>query len=142
MAAVDPLERRVIGAVAVVALGGAIGTLARYAIDLTFPAAGIDGPFPWPTLLVNLVGCILIGALSGVLSRDAWWVRPFVVTGMLGGFTTMSAVALQSGELLDDGAWFMVAVYLGATLIAGLAGVMVGERLTASAHDRQGGGRR
>jgi fluoride ion exporter CrcB/FEX len=62
---------------------------------------------------------------------------------MLGGFTTMSAVALESGELLDDGAWLMVAAYLGATLLAGLAGVMVGERLAARAHvGRAGGGRR
>lgn len=132
-------ERRVPGALGVVALGGVIGTLARYAVDLAVPAMGVDGPFPWPTLLVNVIGCILIGALSGVLSVDAWWVRPFVVTGILGGFTTMSAVALESGDLLSGGSWLLAGAYLGVTLAGGLLGVLLGERLAARA--RPGGAR-
>jgi fluoride exporter len=126
-------EQRVVGVFGVVALGGALGALARYAIDLALPAAGIDGPFPWPTLLVNLIGCVLIGALSGVLSLDSWWVRPLVVTGLLGGFTTMSAIALESGEMLRAGSWMLAGTYLIVTLLFGLMGVVVGERLALRA---------
>lgn len=130
-------ERRVAGAIAVVALGGALGSLARYAVDLAVPAMGIVGAFPWPTLLVNVIGCVLIGALSAVLSQDAWWVRPLVVTGILGGFTTMSAVALESGDLLASGAWPLAGTYLVVTLAGGLVGVLVGERLAE--RSRRGG---
>ena len=127
-------ERRVVGAIAVVALGGALGSLARYALDLAIPAMGIAGPFPWPTLVVNVLGCVLIGALSGVLSHDAWWVRPLVVTGILGGFTTMSAVAVESGDLLASGSWPRAGAYLAATLAGGLLGVLLGERMAHRAH--------
>ena len=131
-------ESRVVGALGVVALGGSLGALARYAIDLAIPAMGVTGALPWATLLVNVVGCVLIGALSAVLAHDAWWVRPFVITGMLGGFTTMSAVARESGELLSAGSWLIAALYLGVTLAGGLAGVVLGERLTARAHRTRG----
>lgn len=129
-------ERRVLGAIGVVAVGGAIGSLARYAVDLAVPAMGIGGPFPWPTLVVNIVGCVLIGALSGSLSHDAWWVRPLVVTGLLGGFTTMSAVALETTGLMNEGSWILAAVSLVVTLGSGLLGVLVGEWLAARAARR------
>ena len=130
------VERRVLGALGVVALGGALGSLARYAVDLAIPAMGVLGPFPWPTLAVNVIGCVLIGALSSVLSADAWWVRPFVVTGILGGFTTMSAVAVESGALVSAGSGLLAGTYLAVTLVGGLLGVLLGERLADRAHRR------
>ena len=69
-------------------LGGAIGSSARWAAGVRFDIPPED--LPWPTLTVNLLGCLLIGFAASRIARDtrAW---SFVVTGLLGGFTTMSS---------------------------------------------------
>lgn len=82
-----------------VAAGGALGSVARYAVKLGFgPAAG----FPWWTLLVNVVGGLVIGLLA-LAARD--WpeaLRAGVIVGLLGGFTTFSAFSLETLQLLRD----------------------------------------
>ncbi|MGL5858614.1 MAG: fluoride efflux transporter FluC [Angustibacter sp.] len=87
----------------VIAVGGGAGSAARAWIAEQVPrAAGIDVA----ALLVNMTGCLAIGLLHGYLAVRpvvAWWVRPFWGVGMLGGFTTFSAVALDLGRLLDEG---------------------------------------
>ncbi|MBM3670189.1 MAG: CrcB family protein [Actinobacteria bacterium] len=110
---------------ALVALGGALGALARAAVVSGF------GEHPWwGTLAVNIVGCLAIGYLLVVLRgsprADAW--MPFAVTGVLGGFTTFSALALDTVVLLDTEP-ATAAVYLGATLVVGLLAVPLGEIL-------------
>ncbi len=79
---------------AVVAAGGALGASARYGAGLLWPTE--PDAFPWTTLCVNVVGCALIGIFLVVL-QEAWQapplVRPFVATGVLGGFTTFSTYA-------------------------------------------------
>ncbi|WP_371097023.1 fluoride efflux transporter CrcB [Streptomyces sanglieri] len=110
--------------VAVVALGGAIGATARYGAALLWPTA--PGGFPWTTLVVNAVGCAVIGVLMVVIS-EAWTahrlVRPFFGTGVLGGFTTFSTYAVDIQHLLDGGRVRAGLVYLGLTLLAALAAV-------------------
>lgn len=126
-----PIPQRLV--LGIVALGGAIGSLVRFGIDLAVPALGIEGDFPWATLLVNVTGCVLIGALAVRLaregSRDPWWVRPLVITGVLGGFTTTSAYALETAVLLDAGRADLAMTYLVATLAVGLLAVLAGERM-------------
>lgn len=83
---------------AVVALGGAAGSLLRCALEVAVPVA--DG-WPWATLLANVAGS---GALGWLVARgerraQAWWVRPGVGTGLLGGFTTFSTYAVQVATL-------------------------------------------
>ena len=76
-----------------VALGGAVGTLLRAIADLVIPEAGL----PWSTVAVNLIGSLVLGILAGrAAARDVWpdWLREGVQTGLLGGFTTYSALAL------------------------------------------------
>lgn len=110
--------------VAVVALGGAVGASARYGAALLWPTA--PGGFPWTTLVVNVVGCAVIGVFMVVIS-EAWsahrLVRPFFGTGVLGGFTTFSTYAVDIERLVDGGRAGTGLVYLGVTLLAALAAV-------------------
>ncbi|MFB7555570.1 fluoride efflux transporter CrcB [Streptomyces brevispora] len=110
--------------VAVIALGGAAGASARYAASLLWPMA-TDG-FPWTTLLVNVIGCAVIGVFMVVIS-EVWaahrLVRPFFGTGVLGGFTTFSTYAVDIERLIDGGRARSGLAYLGLTLLAALAAV-------------------
>jgi CrcB protein len=110
--------------VAVVALGGAIGATARYALTLWWPAQ--PGGFPWATFWVNAVGCAVIGVFMVVIT-DVWaahrLVRPFFGTGVLGGFTTFSTYAVDVQRLVDSGHPRTGLAYLAATLIAALTAV-------------------
>ncbi|WP_405995211.1 fluoride efflux transporter CrcB [Streptomyces sp. NBC_00986] len=113
--------------VAVVALGGAIGAVARYAASLWWPAA--SGGFPWTTFGINVVGCSVIGVFMVVIT-DVWaahrLVRPFFGTGVLGGFTTFSTYAVDIQKLVDAGHPRTALAYLAATLLAALAAVWLG----------------
>ena len=108
-------------ALAVAAAGGAIGAMARYAVDLTADRLGVA--MPWATLAINVVGCLLMGVLvSYVLAHPArhlLW-HPFLGAGVLGGFTTFSAFAGDAVLLADEGAWAASAAYVVATLVGGL----------------------
>ena len=108
-------------------MGGAIGAMARYAIDVAADSAALAQP--WATLAVNVVGCALMGALvSYVLAhpgRHRLW-RPFLGVGVLGGFTTFSAFAADVVLLADAGAWVANAMYVVATLAGGLFAVWIG----------------
>jgi CrcB protein len=111
----------VLGAVAV---GGAIGASARYAVSLTWPAPE-DG-FPWGTFLVNAVGCGLIGVLMVLVSERGEahpLVRPFLGTGVLGGFTTFSTYALEVSVLLERRQPGTAMAYAAGTLVAALGAV-------------------
>lgn len=110
-----------------VAAGGAIGTGARYGAALLWPTA--TGSFPWTTLAVNVTGCLLIGVLL-VMVTEAWtaraWVRPFLATGVLGGFTTFSTYCLDIERLVSAGRTGPALGYLVATVLAALAAVTAG----------------
>jgi CrcB protein len=79
------------------------------------------------TLLVNVVGCLLLGVLVSGWPH-ATWLRPFLGTGVLGGFTTFSAFALETDRLLDRAA-AVALVYVALSLLLGLGAAAVGLRL-------------
>jgi CrcB protein len=110
--------------VAVVALGGALGAGARYALSLGWPAH--PGQFPWATFWTNVVGCAVIGVFMVVIT-DVWaahrLVRPFFGTGVLGGFTTFSTYTVDIQKLVDSGHPRTGLAYLAATLLAALTAV-------------------
>ena len=110
--------------VAVVALGGALGATARYALTLWWPTA--PGQFPWATFWTNVVGCAVIGVFMVVIT-DVWaahrLVRPFFGTGVLGGFPTFSTYAVDIQRLVDGGHPRTGLAYLAATLLAALTAV-------------------
>ena len=117
--------------VACVAAGGALGALARWALAEVVPHD--PARFPWSTFLANAVGCFLIGVLI-VLVVERWshrpLARPFLGTGVLGGFTTFSTYAVDTRGLLAAGQPALAASYLLGTLAVGLLAVVVGLRLT------------
>lgn len=128
-------------ATAVVAVGGALGALARWAVGLALPAA--PGAFPLGTFLVNVVGCLLMGVLVVHVSeiRQAHpLVRPFLGVGVLGGFTTFSTFATDGHALLEGGHLAVGGLYLAATALASVgaaaAGLALARRLSARAGDR------
>lgn len=114
-----------------VAAGGAAGALARYAVDVAAPASS---GFPWPTLLVNLVGSFLLALLPGItlVRRSTLWTAA-LGPGLLGGFTTLSAYAEQSRALLADGRVVTAAAYVLLTLVGCVVAAVVGGRLVRPA---------
>jgi CrcB protein len=114
-------------ALAAVALGGALGASARYGVGLLLPHS--PGTFPLGTLLVNAVGGFLIGVLiDAVATRPL--LRPFAITGILGGFTTFSTYAVDAEQLLAAGRLALAGAYLVATLGGALVATWLG--LTAA----------
>ncbi|MFG2830025.1 fluoride efflux transporter FluC [Streptomyces sp. NPDC048434] len=110
--------------IGVVAAGGAIGASARYGAALLWPTG--SGAFPWTTLAVNAVGCALMGVLMVVITevRPAHrLVRPFLGTGILGGFTTFSTYAVDIQRLAGAGRPAAALACLAGTVLAALAAV-------------------
>lgn len=131
-----PAQRRELsrthGAViAVVALGGGLGALARYGMAWGWPTP--SGGFPWATFVTNVTGCFLIGVLMVALT-EVWsahpLLRPFLGTGVLGGYTTFSTYAVDIRKLLQPGSVAVAFSYLAATLLCALAAVMAATILT------------
>lgn len=126
MRATHPLHVSVIAAVA---LGGALGACARYALSLAFP----DTPtaFPWTIFAVNVVGCFLLALLPAFDAvRRRRLLPPLLGTGVLGGFTTLSTYADQSRVLVASGHVATAAAYVTGTLAACLVAVAVADHFS------------
>ncbi|HEV2780900.1 MAG TPA: CrcB family protein [Actinophytocola sp.] len=122
---------------AVISLGGALGALGRYA--LTAAIAVPPGGFPLATFLVNVGGCLLIGALMVLVTevyRTSLLLRPFLGVGVLGGFTTFSTYAEDVRALLRPGSELTGLAYLAGTVAAAVLAVWVGVHLTRLATRR------
>ncbi|MFC0680476.1 fluoride efflux transporter FluC [Lysobacter korlensis] len=118
---------------------GALGTAARLAIDLAAPAPGAG--IPWSTLVVNTVGSFALGLVVAMLSQRApEWLRAGVTTGLLGSFTTFSAITVATVALTGSGALLSAAVLLLVSVVAGvlaaLAGMALGSAMRRSAPRR------
>jgi CrcB protein len=127
-------------AVLVVAVGGALGALLRVAVGLAWP---VDG-FGWSTLLVNLSGSAALAALPALaVVRRHPLAAPFLGTGVLGGYTTLSTASAETLALLEDGRVLTALAYAGASLAACLVAVALVDHLTTpderAAFDRDEG---
>jgi fluoride exporter len=118
-------ERRDI--LAVIAIGGAMGSIARWGLGEALPHGSAS--FAWSTLIENVSGALLLGVLM-VLVLDVWsttrYVRPFFGVGVLGGYTTFSTYMLDARGLLAAGRFGPALAYLGTTLVAGMVAAWVG----------------
>jgi CrcB protein len=115
--------------VAVVAAGGAVGASLRHLLLVAFPVA--PATLPMTVLGINLAGALLLGVVGGVLLArrpDAAALLAFATTGVLGSFTTFSAVALDLVLLGRAGRPGLVAAYAAVSIIGGLAAAVVGLR--------------
>ena len=114
--------------VILVAVGGAIGSVARY-LTGQFALRQFGPNFPWGTLAVNIVGSLAIGIFAELIARrfsapQEW--RLFIITGFLGGFTTFSAFSLDVAALADRGDLFLALAYIAASLLVSLFAVFAG----------------
>lgn len=108
-----------------VALGGALGSMARYGVNIL--AGRISPAFPLGTLTVNIVGCLVMGILASVIAaRGGQHFAPLILTGMLGGFTTFSAFALDTMVLWERGAGLSAIGYVAASVVISLLAVCAG----------------
>ena len=112
---------------AVIAAGGALGSLGRWALGQALAAP--RGGFPWATFIENLSGGFVLGVLM-IFVLDVWppsrYIRPFLGVGVLGGFTTWSTYMLDTRALVVADRTPLAALYLFGTLIAGVAAVWAG----------------
>ena len=115
-----------------VGCGCFVGGILRYLLTLLLPGAA-DGRFPWSTFAANVLGCLLIGLLSGWLSRiaapDA--LRLFLTVGLCGGFTTFSTFVADGRSLWQQQLTLTAVAYLCSSLVVGFALLWLGHRLTA-----------
>ncbi|MBB3560493.1 CrcB protein [Rhizobium sp. BK512] len=111
-----------------VAVGGAIGSLLRYYVGLG--SLRLMGPgFPWGTLIVNVVGCFIIGVFAEMTMRRfnaSVELRLLLITGFLGGFTTFSAFSLDAITLFERGEVFAGGIYIAASVGLSMVAVMAG----------------
>ena len=116
-------------------MGGAIGSLMRFAVGAWFVHQHPESKFPWNTLMLNLVGCLVIGLIYGWV-EDRWLfgihLRHFLVTGVLGGFTTFSAFGAESVFLFRRGESLLAGTYIIASVAGGLILAWVGERIASA----------
>lgn len=112
-----------------VGLGGAIGAMARHAAGAAMLATATAWRFPVGTLAVNVTGCLLIGvfaAFAETLPGLNGAARLFLVTGVLGGYTTFSAFGLETMLMLRRGDAMLATGYVAASIVLGLAAVWLG----------------
>src|SRR5215469_12253262 len=117
-----------------VALGGAIGTFARYALSVA--ALPISRQLPWGTVIVNATGCALIGFFGTLTLADGRYpvsenIRLFVMTGICGGYTTFSAFSLQTLDLLRVGAVWRAGANIVLSVVLCILTVWAGHILAA-----------
>jgi len=110
-----------------VALGGAIGAAGRYLAGLGMIRLLGHHPFPVAVLTVNVVGSFLMGAFVVLAAqRGLTHLSPFVMTGILGGFTTFSAFSLETVNMLERGAFGYAALYVSMSVILSVTGLFLG----------------
>ncbi|WP_017934614.1 fluoride efflux transporter FluC [Nocardioides sp. Iso805N] len=126
-----------------IAVGGALGSLARFGLAKAAPHAA--GDFAWATLATNLSGAFLLGLLMALM-LTIWshtrYVRPFLGVGVLGGYTTFSTYELDTRGLLAAGHPAEALAYVAATVALGLVAVLAGLGLGRVLVGRSGSGAR
>jgi CrcB protein len=112
---------------ALISLGGALGSLARWGTSAAWPGADVHSP--WATLQVNVLGAALVGVLMVLVRRggtEGRYARPFLGVGLLGGYTTFSTYALDVHALLLGHHAALAGIYLVGTVVLGLLGAWFG----------------
>jgi CrcB protein len=125
-----------------IALGGALGSVARFALSSVIGNL-FSATFPWGTLVVNVTGSFIIGFYATLTGPDGrifagGTTRQFVMTGICGGYTTFSSFSLQTLSLARDGEWLQAGANSVGTLVACLVAVWLGHLAAASINQLKG----
>lgn len=116
-----------------VALGGALGASARYSLANVTLLVGLE--FPVGTLLVNVLGSLVIGIIAGVATRSKVFSHNatlFLKVGICGGFTTFSSFSLEVFELYTQQKYVTASLYVAASVVGCIIGVMLGDWVSRS----------
>jgi CrcB protein len=115
--------------VLLVGLGGAVGSILRFVVQRIINTTN----FPYGTLAVNIAGCLLIGMLAGYAIKNIMTEshRLLLMTGFCGGFTTFSALTLESLTLLQNNRWTAFGLYIFFSLTLGLLATFAGYKLSS-----------
>jgi len=111
-----------------VALGGGFGACARFALSGWLMPYTLQQKFPWPTFSVNVLGCLIAGALFGLGEKHHLMspnLRLFLFTGILGGFTTFSAFGVETFFLLRRGDYLIASAYVVGSVALGLIALIL-----------------
>jgi fluoride exporter len=114
-----------------IAIFGAIGTLARYGLQGVVQIK-MGGTFPYGTLLINLTGCFFLGligqaTLNRMIISPEW--RMAIAVGFFGGYTTFSSFGWETAKMLETGEWLRATTYVAASVVLGLLLSVAGIRL-------------
>lgn len=115
-----------------VGLGGFLGTIARFQLSQWILTYTTGARFPWSTFSINVLGCLTIGLLAGMVEkRDLFSsdTRIFLFTGVLGGFTTFSAFGYEAVNLLRRSEPVVALLYISMSVLCGMSAVWLGMRL-------------
>jgi CrcB protein len=121
-----------------VALGGAIGSVARYWLSGLIASSKFFGQsFPWGTLVVNITGCFIIGLFNSLTVAEGRVaaspdLRTFFMIGICGGYTTFSSFSLQTLTLAEEGEWLYAGGNVLLSVVLCLLGVWLGHLLAVS----------
>ncbi len=111
-----------------VGLGGGIGSVFRYLASV-LTQKYVQSAFPWATFIVNVLGCLIIGLLIGILAKqeaENTTVKWLFVTGFCGGFTTFSTFALENIKLFQSGNTLLALLYIALSVLLGIFAVWGG----------------
>ncbi|MEZ0283512.1 fluoride efflux transporter CrcB [Methyloceanibacter sp.] len=119
-----------------IAVGSALGGVARFWCS-GVAARFMGETFPWGTIIVNVVGCFIIGFFATITGPDGrvfsdTLTRQFVMIGILGGYTTFSSFSIQTLNLVQDGEWWLAGANIALSVVACLVAVWLGFVLAAS----------
>jgi CrcB protein len=111
--------------------GAGLGGIARYGVGIWFQR--VLPAFPWGTLLVNLTGSLLLGAIVAALETSQYSLsgRALLGIGFCGGYTTFSALSFETVRMLQDGEWGLATLYAFGSVTAGLLCMFLGMKLGA-----------
>lgn len=115
-----------------IALGGAVGSNARYWIGVWFRAQSWAQDFMWGTFVINISGSLLLGVVAAVFKERAgpWFL--LLGTGFCGGYTTFSTFSLEVAEAIQKGRWDLAALYAGTSVVGGLIAFVAAAALIRS----------
>ena len=127
-----------------IAIGGALGSMARYGIG-GLVSNKFGPPFPWGTLVVNVTGSFIIGFLGAITAAEGQmtpqsrvFATQLLITGVCGGYTTFSSFSLQTLNLLRDGEWLYAGGNILLSVILCMIAVWLGYLIGATFNSMKG----
>ncbi len=115
-------------AIVLVGIGGGLGSILRY-ITTVFMSRYFPAIFPWGTFTVNVLGCLLVGIILGILEKQQLVssdLKLLLITGFCGGYTTFSAFSSENLGLLQNGNFLLAFLYIGTSILLGIIAVWLG----------------